>query len=122
MSERIQGFIPQVGIETIDELQQEPRRLPVQPTADLTGGRVRDRVEELYPDSGLKRRLEELAAPRVEDPAITVPTRFDALLRGALQALRQVDPDARSPLSRLLADEVALRDQLALMRSTLLRA
>ncbi len=122
MTERIQGFVPQVGIETIDELPAEPLRLPLGPAADLTGGRVRDRLDELYPDSGLKRRLEELAAPRVADPAITVPTRFEALLRGALDALRAGDRAGGSSLEALLTEEVALRDQLATMRATLLRA
>mgnify|MGYP003573897830 CR=1 FL=1 len=126
MSERIRGFMPHIGIEYIDELPRDTLQLPVDRGAELTGGQIRDRLDELYPDSEVERRLRELAAPRLNDPAILVPVRFETLLRGALEALR-ADAEARgvesdSPLERLLSEEMSLRADLAAMRATLLRA
>ena len=126
MSERIHGFAPQVGIEYIDEVAPDTLTLPLEPPSGLTGGRVRDRLDELYPDSEIERRLREFAAPRLADPAILAPTRFEALLRGALEALEQsgegTDGAPHAELTSLLRDEMALRDHLSAMRSVLLRA
>jgi hypothetical protein len=126
MSERIDGFRPDLGVEAVERPGVPRPLLPVTRGDDLTGGRIRDRLDELFPDSHVERRLRDFAEPRLRDPAILVPRRFESLLEGALAALRAHPGGEPSPaaaaLERLLTEEMDLRAQLRTMRSALLKA
>jgi hypothetical protein len=126
MSDRIRGFQPEVGIEYIDEFNSHLPALPLHPEGDLTGSQVRDRVEELYPDSHVDRKLREFATPRIQDPTILAPARFESLLREVFATLDGESAAASngrlSALHGVLGQEIDLRDQMSAMRNQLLKA
>jgi len=126
MTDSIDRFRPNLGIESVQQPPQALSPLPLEAQPDPTGGPVRDRLDELYPQDELERRLQAFVAPRLADPSILTPARFESLLKGALDALRgQVERDAHpehEALLELLEREMRLRRQLASMRTALISA
>ena len=123
MPTQIRGFQPEIGIEHIEKRREGTPTLPMPPSIDLTGAQVRDRLEELYPDSRMERQLREFAAPGVSDPAILVPAQFESLIEEAFAILKEnAKGSAARRLQDLLASEMKLRTQLSAMRKALLKA
>lgn len=126
MTRAIDRFQPDIGIEYVDQLPQAQSSMSLEALPDPTSGRVRDRLDELYPRDELERNLQAFVTPRVADPSILRPARFESLLTEALDALKSHSQRNDSPeteaLASLLNREILLRQQLASMRMALISA
>ncbi|MCP5306249.1 MAG: hypothetical protein H6953_12475 [Chromatiaceae bacterium] len=124
MTDKIGGFRPELGLEYVERYEKRRAELPHQAPVELTGGQVRHRVKELFPDSGLERKARAFVSPRPSDPSVLAPTRFESLVREAAEALRRDLAPSNNPARRALGDlldgELALRDLLHHYRNALL--
>lgn len=126
MDHTIGGFAPDLGLEAIARLDGAETQLPAQRETQLTGGPIRHWVGELFRPATLDQTLRQFAQPRVSDPALLTPARFESLVRDSTEALsklaeRDQDPELAAA-SELLQRELELRDLLASYRGLLMRA
>ena len=136
--EKSGGFAPHLGLERIARHEEAGATLPAHRETQLTGEQVRHWVGELFEGGSLAQTLRAFASPRVADPAILAPTRFEGLVRDSARELRAladggVAPSSGQPLSpeertclaeaaAILDEELELRELLSGYRATLVRA
>lgn len=126
MERTIGGFSPNLGLEYIGRFDEREINLPAQRDTQLTGEQIRHWVGELFQPSSLDRTLRRFASPRVSDPALLAPARFEHLVRDSARVLQELaQRDGQPQLAEagaLLEQELQLRDLLASYRGLLMRA
>lgn len=126
MSSKIQGFAPHVGLEQIARYDGEQHNLPAQCEAQMTGERVRQRVDDLFNPQSLDQKMRNFIATHPTDPSILNPVRFNTLVQESAAALRTQATDQDHPLLHeacaLLEHDQELRDLLANYRNSLAKA
>ncbi len=114
-----------VGLENIARLDDEPALLPAQRDAKLTGGKVQQRVDELFKDDSLDGAMRRFATPHLSDPTVLMPVRFEHLIREGAQSLQEMARDSGKPAlqraGKVLDEEMHLRNLLASYRSALVQ-
>lgn len=120
------GFAPDLGLEYVSRFEESAVALPAHSETPLTGTRIRQRVDDLFHTGSLDETLRRFAQPRVSDPAMLAPARFESLVRdsgAALRALAERDGDESLALAGALLDqELQLRTLLASYRNLLIKA
>lgn len=123
MSNKIGGFLPDIGLEYIARYQGEAPNLPAQSEAKLTGGQIRQQLNELFDGPSLEQTLQRFVSPRPSNPAILAPTRFESLVQGGAQHLREQAEQSNNPLLKsagtLLDQEQELRQLFSYYRNSL---
>ncbi len=114
-----------VGLENIARLDGEPAMLPAQREVKLTGGKVPQRVDELFKDESLNTAMRRFAAPHLGDPTVLMPARFEHLIKEGARSLREMAQDSGKPelqrAGKVLDEEMQLRNLLASYRSALVQ-
>jgi type III secretion protein X len=88
---------------------------------------VKPRLEQLYALPNLEDYLAAMLAPSINEPLLLLPQRFNNALQDAVEVLEEeADEDPRLArllrrASRLMRDQVALRDLVQMYRSALLK-
>jgi hypothetical protein len=123
VSDRIGGFSPDIGLEYIARHQGETPNLPPQSEAKLTGGPIRQQLNELFGGPSLEQTLQRFISPHPNNPAILAPTQFASLVQESAQYLREQAERSNNPLlqsaSALLDQEEELRQLFSYYRSSL---
>ena len=126
MNDKIGGFSPDIGLEYISRYQEQALNLPMQGEGTLTGGQIRQQLNELFGGPSLELTLRRFVSPRPGNPAILVPSQFEALVHESTQSLRkqaeQSDNPALKSVSKLLDQEQELRQLFTDYRNTLKKA
>ena len=126
MSDKIRGFSPDIGLEYIARHLEQTPNLPARSDAKLTGGQVRQRLNELFGGPSLEQTLQRFVSPRPSNPANLLPTRFEALVHQSARALEEEAERTGNPAlksaSRLLDQERELRQLFTYYRNTLMEA
>jgi len=118
MADRIDGFSPDVGLENVASLSEQRLKMPSQAYAhsQLTGQPIPQQVDALFPGNSIEGVMEDFVSPKVTDPAILMPIRFDALIRQATSEIRtqaeKSDDQALHAASDILDEHMDLRDLL----------
>lgn len=123
MNNKVGGFSPDIGLEYIARYQGEPLNLPAQSEAKLTGGQIRQQLNELFGGPSLEQTLRRFVSPQPSNPAILAPTQFESLVQGGAQHLREQAEQLNSPIlksaSALLDQEQELRQLFSYYRNSL---
>ncbi len=69
---------PSIGIERIERATHDLVNLPASHDAEPVGAQPLDNLAALYNKPSLAQGIRALTVPRIEDPSILMPARFDA--------------------------------------------
>lgn len=127
MDRKIGGFAPDLGLEYVSRYDSPAAGLPAQREAQLTGEQVRQWVGDLFRADSLEQTMRRFVSPRLPDPAILAPARFERLVQDSARELHALAADAGSnPIlqqaGELLDHELRLRELLASYRGLLMQA
>ena len=126
MSDKVGGFSPDIGLEYIARYQEQSTNLPAQSETKLTGGQIRQRLNELFGGPSLEHTLQRFISPRPSNPAILVPSQFETLVHESANSLHTLAEKSDSPAlrsaSKLLEQEQELRHLFTNYRNTLKKA
>lgn len=126
MDQKISPFMPEVGLEAIEWLDGPTPQLPPQPEAQLAGSPIRHWVGELFAPANLDWTLRRFAQPRLRDPDLLLPARFESLVRDSARLLDELAERDQDPVlvaaGRFLGQQIELRDLLARYRTLLIKA
>jgi type III secretion protein X len=109
--------------------REESKEVDTGPAADISPAfsPVKPRLEQLYALPNLEDYLAAMLAPSINEPLLLLPQRFNNALQDAVEVLEEeADEDPRLArllrrASRLMRDQVALRDLVQMYRSALLK-
>jgi len=120
------GYRPDVGLENVDRVERQPSSMPAQGDAQLTGDKVSNQLDALFPQDSLQREMRDFVGPKITDPSVLLPARFDTLIRESAERLHEAAKASNDPaLGRagdLLDQEKRLRNLLHDYRAALMKA
>lgn len=126
MENKVSPFAPDLGLEDISRYNDKLPSLPTQRDAQLTGGQVRHRVDELFSKGSMDQKMKRFVSPRPSNPSVLIPSRFEALVHECAQDMRERTKNSDNPVlqraQELLDHELKLRVLLASYRMMLMQA